>query len=379
MFPSSKLFNRKGKVYRRQETVGLKKKVFMFTILVLVSAAFLYVPFFLVQGQQVGTSISAVSPPSGTAGAQFNVNVQGTIDTANGSFLIFFNSNLVVNGTLVGNSVNANFTVSQLLPGNYSFVLQDVTSGHQATMSYSVVAAGVMSITAVNPDPGTAGAQLSVNVRGTIEISGGSYVVFLNDENVTQGIADGINVNANFTVYSVPPGSYNITLKDVASEHQSDPFSYHVVATGLAAIPIATVLIILVAVAISFANMGLNRLLITKMIGWQEYRSMQKEMSEYNSQRMAALRAKDSKTLERLKKKESQITAMQGKMFKPQLVLIPITFIYLVIWPVLVGVFPFAVAYVPGLGAQPFFIWYLLCSFFFGTIASRVIGVTPIQ
>ena len=379
MFPSSNLFNRKGKVCRRQETVGLKKKVFMLTILVLVSAAFLYVPFSLVQGQQAGTSISAVNPPSGTAGAQFNVNVQGTIETANGSFLIFFNNNLVVNGTLVGNSVNANFTVSQLLPGNYSLVLQDVTSGHQTTISYSVVAAGVMSITAVNPDSGTAGAQLSVNVRGTIEISGGSYVVFLNDNNVTQGIADGINVNANFTVYSVYPGNYTIVLEDVATGNQTIPLSYHVAAEGLAAIPLATMLIMLVAVAISFANMGLNRLLITKMIGWHEYRSMQKEMSEYNSQRMAALRAKDTKTLERLKKKESQITAMQGKMFKPQLVLIPITFIYLVIWPVLVGYFPFAVAYVPGLGAVQFFIWYLVCSFFFGTIASRVVGVTPIQ
>ncbi len=125
--------------------------------------------------------------------------------------------------------------------------------------------------------------------------------------------------------------------------------------------------------------MGLNRAIITRMIGWHEYRSMQKEISEYNSQRMAALRSKDEKTLEKLKKKDSQIQSMQTKMFKPQLVLIPITFIYLIIWPALTGVFPFSVAYVPGLGPQPFFIWYLICSFFFGTIASRLIGVTPIQ
>jgi len=144
-------------------------------------------------------------------------------------------------------------------------------------------------------------------------------------------------------------------------------------------IPLSTLSIMAVAVTISFANMGLNRLLITRMIGWHEYRSMQKEMAEYNSERMAALRAKDTKTLERLKKKESQITSMQTKMFKPQLVLIPITFIYFIIWPILTGFFPTAVAYVPGLGAQPFFIWYLICSFFFGTIASRVVGVTPIQ
>ncbi len=150
-------------------------------------------------------------------------------------------------------------------------------------------------------------------------------------------------------------------------------------------IPMATLAIMLVAVTLSFANMGLNRLIITKMLGWHAYRSMQKEIAEYNSERMAALRSKDTKTIERLKKKESQIKAMQTKMFKPQMVLIPITFIYLFIWPVLVGLFPGGVAYIPGLGvpelgnAVPFFYWYLICSFFFGTIASRVIGVTPIQ
>jgi uncharacterized membrane protein (DUF106 family) len=144
-------------------------------------------------------------------------------------------------------------------------------------------------------------------------------------------------------------------------------------------IPMATLAIMLVAVTISFANMGLNRLIITKMLGWHEYRSMQKEIAEYNSERMAALRSKDTKTIERLKKKESQINAMQTKMFKPQMVLIPITFIYLFIWPVLVGFFPQPVAYIPYLGAVPFFYWYLICSFFFGTIASRIIGVTPIQ
>ncbi len=235
------------------------------------------------------------------------------------------------------------------------------------------------SITAANPNPGVAGLQLTVNVRGTIETANGPFVIFLNSNNVTQGTAVGNAVNTNFTVYSIMPGNYNIVLKDSTTGNQTAPFTYHVVAEGLGAIPMATLLIMLVAVAISFANMTLNRLLITKMIGWHEYRSMQKEMSEYNSQRMAAIRANDTKTIERLKKKESQITAMQGKMFKPQLILIPITFIYLIIWPFLTGVFPFNVAYVPGFGAQPFFIWYLLCSFFFGTIASRVVGVTPIQ
>ncbi len=144
-------------------------------------------------------------------------------------------------------------------------------------------------------------------------------------------------------------------------------------------IPTATLLIMLVAVAISFLNMALNRLIITRMFGWREYKSMQKEISEFNSERMSALRANDTKTVERLKKKQAQVNAMQAKMMKPQMILLPISFIYIIIWPVLIGYFPNAVAYVPGLGAQPFFVWYLICSFFFGTIASRIIGTTPIQ
>jgi uncharacterized membrane protein (DUF106 family) len=152
----------------------------------------------------------------------------------------------------------------------------------------------------------------------------------------------------------------------------------------ISVIPLATLAIMGVAVVISFANMALNRVLITKMIGWKEYRSMQKEMAEYNSQQMAAIRAKDEKTLEKLKKKQPQIQSMQTKMFKPQLLLLPITFIYLIIWPALQGYFSIngvaqPVAYLPGFGSVPFFYWYLICSFFFGTIASRIIGVTPIQ
>ena len=184
-------------------------------------------------------------------------------------------------------------------------------------------------------------------------------------------------MTASFAVPNVAVGNYNVTLQDASGLKATQVFS--VVPTGISAIPTATLLIMAIAIAISFINMALNRALITKMIGWHEYRSMQKEMSEYNSQRMAALRSKDTKAIERLKKKESQIQSMQTKMFKPQLILIPITFIYLIIWPVLIGYFPAAVAYIPGLGGVPFFYWYLICSFFFGTIASRIIGVTPIQ
>jgi len=154
-------------------------------------------------------------------------------------------------------------------------------------------------------------------------------------------------------------------------------------------IPFSTVVIMAIAVAVSFLNMGINRLLITRMCGWEEYKVMRKETSEHRSQMMQAMRANDKKLLEKLKKKQSQIDNMQKKMMKPQMILIPISFSYIIIWylfliPVYQGN---AVAIVPGIALNltpiiangiPVFIWYILCSFFFGTLASRVIGITPI-
>ena len=133
--------------------------------------------------------------------------------------------------------------------------------------------------------------------------------------------------------------------------------------------------------------MGIHRLLITRMCGWEEYKAMRKETSEYQSQLMRAMRANDTKRVEKLKKKETQIRNMQSKMMKPQMVLLPISMSYIVIWYLFLiptfGANP--VAIVPGLAPGALmgtgltvFIWYMICSFFFGTLASRVIGITPI-
>jgi len=147
-------------------------------------------------------------------------------------------------------------------------------------------------------------------------------------------------------------------------------------------IPLATLVIMLIALTVSFLNMGINRLLITRICGWEEYKVMRKETSEYQSQLMQAMRANDTKRVEKLKKKETQIRNMQSKMMKPQMILIPISMSYIVIWwffliPTFGGD---AVAVVPGLAPTgiPVIYWYMICSFFFGTLASRIAGVTPI-
>jgi len=118
------------------------------------------------------------------------------------------------------------------------------------------------------------------------------------------------------------------------------------------------------------------------MCGWEEYKVMQKETTEYRSQMMKAMRANDQKLVEKLKKKEAQINNMQKKMMKPQTILLPISFSYIIIWYVfLIPVYGGnPVALVPGIAPAgiPVIFWYMICSFFFGTLASRIVGVTPI-
>lgn len=154
-------------------------------------------------------------------------------------------------------------------------------------------------------------------------------------------------------------------------------------------IPWSTLVILSVSVAIALINTGLNRVLINRFVGWNEYKTMQKEMAEYRSQQMAAARANDKKQLEKLKKKESQIMNMQKKQSKPQMIMLGISFVYIAVW-ILVLTPTFGrtpVAYLPGFtqialvnfGQIGVTIWYPICSILFGTLANRIFGIMPVE
>jgi len=145
-------------------------------------------------------------------------------------------------------------------------------------------------------------------------------------------------------------------------------------------IPEATIVVMLICMAVSFINSSINRLLISRFVGWEQYRVMQKEISEHRAQTTQALRRGDKKLVEKLKKKEKQILNMQKKMVKPQLALFGLSFSYIFIWWFILT--PWygieAVAYIPGIGPIPVIWWYFICSFLFGTVSSRLLGIMPI-
>jgi hypothetical protein len=134
-------------VYRVRENVWLKKKVLALIVSVLLSFVFLYVACSSVFAQQVGTNLETVNPGSGAVGSQ--VNVQGTIDTPNGSYLVYFWDQLVVNNTSKEYSVDSNFTVPNLTAGNYNITLQDATSNHSATKSFTITTVAPFGISTI--------------------------------------------------------------------------------------------------------------------------------------------------------------------------------------------------------------------------------------
>jgi uncharacterized membrane protein (DUF106 family) len=141
--------------------------------------------------------------------------------------------------------------------------------------------------------------------------------------------------------------------------------------------PGATVALMLVAVSISFANSSINRILISRIIGWNRYKVIRKEIADFQAQTRKALRSKDKKLSEKIKKREPQIMQMQKKMAKPQFIMLGVSFSYILVWWFLLT--PFygwdIVAYIPGYGGVNIIWWYMLCSMFSGIISSRILGI----
>ena len=256
-------------------------------------------------------------------------------------------------------------------------------------IAFATVLAEQPGTLTVSPSSGLIGSQ--VNVKGTIDTLDGSYLVNFGGQLVISNTSDGYSVDKNFTVPDLPAGIYNVTLQDANSNQTAtQSFTITVIPTGFSAMPWSTFTIMGISIVIAFLNSGINRLLVTHFIGWEQYKSMQKETSEWRSQQMAAMRANDKKQLEKLKKKESQITAMQKKMAKPQMILFGVSFIYIVVWIFFLTPTygPRPVAYLPGFqgtlgfgasGAMGVFYWYPICSLLFGTLASKIIGVLPME
>jgi hypothetical protein len=144
----------------------LKRKATTVTLLILLSVSFLVMPLSIVLGQ-LGVNVYLVNPEEeGVVGQK--VNLQGTIDTTNGEYQIWFDEKLVANNTSDGHYVNANFTIPQLPGGDYTITMRDVSKNINATYAFSIALAYyIEALMPSSPKQFQEGSDVVLNVKLT--------------------------------------------------------------------------------------------------------------------------------------------------------------------------------------------------------------------
>jgi len=86
------------------------------------------------------TPVISLTPLSGNVGS--NVQLVGNITTANGTFQVLWDSNLLLlNASAVGNNVNVSLTIPTATSGNHNITLTDFAIGENANATFSVLTA----------------------------------------------------------------------------------------------------------------------------------------------------------------------------------------------------------------------------------------------
>ena len=203
----------------------MKNRVVAVTLLMLMVVSFLLMPLALVLGQ-LGINIFLVSPEEeGVIGQA--VNVQGTIETQNSAYEIWFANKLVASNISEGYYVNANFTIPQLSGGAYTIILRDVSRRVNATHPFNVKVSN--TIQALDPSPPAQlqeGSNVVLNVTFTGVQSGTAYFA-----NVTVELPAPLSTSYSRVVeLSVPSGAAvataQVTYPDVAFQPEGSLTNY---------------------------------------------------------------------------------------------------------------------------------------------------------
>jgi uncharacterized membrane protein (DUF106 family) len=168
--------------------------------------------------------------------------------------------------------------------------------------------------------------------------------------------------------------------------------------SSLAQPPLVTMVVLFVSIVMSFLSSFINSRFMPKEHR-QKVKDLQRRISaltkEKNENMKEAKSSGDKKLLRKAQKQEKQLLQLQSQalsLSSKQIRVLPITMaIFFVVWLLLTGsilgfkIFnsPFIgaapVAYLPWLGGVmplTLFYWYLICSFLFGALFSRIFGLT---
>ena len=127
-----------------QGMFDLKQKIITIALILLIGTALIYAADFSVKGaESPGLYIWNVVPQGKidaiTSGnVSLPVTVQATIYFSNGPYLVYFGDKLVDNGTATGYFVSSNFSIPEVIAGDYKITVVDSTYGLNTTNDFAV-------------------------------------------------------------------------------------------------------------------------------------------------------------------------------------------------------------------------------------------------
>ena len=162
--------------------------------------------------------------------------------------------------------------------------------------------------------------------------------------------------------------------------------------------PVATIVVLSVSMVMSFLSSFINSRFMPKEHR-QKVKDLQRRISaltkEKNENMKEAKSTDDKKLLKKAQKQEKQLLQLQSQalsLSSKQIRVLPITMaVFFVVWLLLTGsilgfklftspfIGPDPIAYLPWFGGVlplSLFYWYLICSFLFGSLFSRIFGLT---
>jgi len=168
--------------------------------------------------------------------------------------------------------------------------------------------------------------------------------------------------------------------------------------SSLAQPPTITIIILFVSAAMALISSLINSRFLPKEHR-QQVRELQRKISALNKEKNENMKlaksTNDKKLLRKAQKQEKQLLQLQTQAFSlssKQFRVMPITMaVFFIVWLFLTGSIlgfkmfdspflgPYPVAYLPWLGGVlplSLFYWYLIGSFFFNAIFSRIFGLT---
>lgn len=143
----------------------------------------------------------------------------------------------------------------------------------------------------------------------------------------------------------------------------------------LEAVPYSTFFAIFLASAQAFATTLLNSRIVDRRL----LAELRRELAEWSAEMELAKKSGDKKLMAKLKKHEVRIMQIRNKISSQQMKVMVITVIpIMLIWWMLTPILAKPSAYISLFGARteiPFFFWFLICSFFFNFIFSKIFNV----